>query len=217
MRSLKSLLKTTAKDDDITSLAFAEVFKMFDSNNGFQVFRKLISDFAGGEENGRNALKIASEILAGRTVAECLEITEEEIEALHILARIQASEGRHSASVEIYALLTMLNQNEVKFQKGLGLNAKAIGEYEKAIEALAVVLLMNPDDIESGLAIAECHLASGKKAKAQEILEKIVMNSNGNKENSRFITRSTAIIDAIKSTNYQNTFAFDHVSRGNGS
>lgn len=194
-----SLSNRTQRDSEITSMAFSEVLKMFDSGNGLEVFRDLLSEFSGGRENAHNAIKIAKEIIAGKTFAQSLEITDEEIEALHVLARIQKSEGRYVDAMEIYALLTMLDQNEVKFHKGLGLTAKAAGEYKKSIDSLGLAYLMNPEDNEVSLAIAECHLALGEKEKSRKILEKILINSKELSEKSREIARASVILEAMTS------------------
>jgi Flp pilus assembly protein TadD len=196
MKNLPSMI--ASNDQKITAQAFSDAFNMFDSGQGFLTIRGLLSDMTGGEDNAREILKIVRQILEGKTLAQGLGIEPEELEAMHVLARLQKSEGRYLEAMQIYGLLIIFDQNDPRFHKGLGLSVKALGEAEKALELLLFAYALDADDKEIALAIAECHLAADRREIAEKMLENLVSKPADGEEEIALNAKAKAILELLE-------------------
>lgn len=110
-------------------------------------------------------------VAAGGTLATALNITERECEALYTLGRRLYEQGKYAQGIPVFAQLVAYNHLEPRYLAAFGAALQMLRRYEDALCQYMAVMVIALDDPAPALHSAECLIAMGKKAEAEESLE----------------------------------------------
>jgi len=120
-------------------------------------------------------------------------------EAIYALAYQQAVHGHFDTAYRYFSLLTLYRPTELKYLAGLALSYKMLQEYANAIGVYAYMALLEADEPEHQLSIAECLLQQGKADEARETLDLVTRFCAENSGHEKAGERAKAITALLSS------------------
>ena len=107
---------------------------------------------------------------AGKTVAEMRGMGPDEVEAIYSMGYTYYQVGRLEDAEKVFRFVCLMNHLSSKYWLALGAVLQAQRRYEEAVKVYATLLLSNAREPRACYRIAECKLALGDRAEAQEAL-----------------------------------------------
>ncbi|WP_315124589.1 tetratricopeptide repeat protein [Comamonas antarctica] len=120
-------------------------------------------------------------------------------EAIYALAYQQAVHGHFDTAYRYFSLLTLYRPTELKYLAGLALSYKMLQEYESAIGVYAYMAMIEADEPEHQLAIAECLLLQGNLDDARATLDLVARfcaENSGHEKTSARVQAITALLSS---------------------
>jgi type III secretion system low calcium response chaperone LcrH/SycD len=104
----------------------------------------------------------------GGTIAQAKGITEQECEALYAWGHSLYAQRKYEDAFRIFAQLVAWDHMESRYQMALACAMQASGRYADALQQFMVVAVMRLDDPAPVFHGAECQLALGQSADADQ-------------------------------------------------
>ncbi len=180
--------------NDITKRVLDNVLGVFDLPTGSPTFKELFTALAGGEEEARHLWTIVRHILNGNVLAEGLDITSQELDAIYSLGLIQQAEGRHEAAIPVFSILALLNQNDIRAYKRMAASLIQLRKFDEALTYLGVAYLIDPEDAEAAIMVAECHIATAEQDQAKYHLQKAIEKTGAASQTTTAYQRASALL-----------------------
>ena len=136
---------------------------------------------------------------AGGTLAQAMDITDDECEALYAFGHALYKQGKYADAFKAFSQATVYNHLESRYQEAAGAAAQMLGRYEDALRHYMAVTMMRLDDPAPVFHCAECLLEMGKLPEAVESLE--LADELCKRNEQKYATLSTRIgilVTAIK-------------------
>jgi Flp pilus assembly protein TadD len=105
----------------------------------------------------------------GATLAEAIELEEEELEALYAVGHQQLAAQDIAKAKDSFLNLVQLNPLDERFHYGLGVALQLNGEIAPAARAYLGFLALDADNAEGYMRLGECFLFSGELENAEEV------------------------------------------------
>jgi type III secretion system low calcium response chaperone LcrH/SycD len=91
--------------------------------------------------------------------------------ALYVVGYQLYENGKYREAVDVFRVLTVLDQTERKYWMGLGASLHMQKEYDRALQCYGYAALLNENDPYAHFHAAECFLVQGKREEAYHVLE----------------------------------------------
>ena len=116
----------------------------------------------------------------GLTMAQILDIEEQELEALYTLGAKKYESGEYKAAQDIFVMLCRLDPLSGRAFKGMGAAFQMDKKYDTALKAYANAVSLDMEDAASSLHAGECLILLGKIPEARAALEGCLMQASEN-------------------------------------
>jgi type III secretion system low calcium response chaperone LcrH/SycD len=97
-----------------------------------------------------------------------------EVEGLYALGRNFFEQGHYGRALHLLSTAALYRPTESRYMMALGICQKLLTHHDRAVQAFALVSLLEPDNPEPGLHVAECLLATGRRAQGLQLLETVL-------------------------------------------
>lgn len=106
--------------------------------------------------------------------------TAEQLEVIYGLAYAHAQQKQWAKALPIFAFLSQYGPTRRHYLAGLAQCMRQVGRIEDAKNIYALMVLLFPEHLETGLQVAECQLALGDLSAAQATLQQMTNFLEGN-------------------------------------
>ena len=107
---------------------------------------------------------------AGKTVAEMRGLSPDELEAIYSLGYTYYQVGKLDEAEKVFRFVCFMDHLDSKYWLALGAVLQSKRQLDEAVKVYANILLTNMNEPRAYYHIAECKLALGNRAEAQEAL-----------------------------------------------
>ncbi len=133
---------------------------------------------------------------SGATIAELKGIDGNMLEGVYAMAHRYYNNGQLDEAEAFFRFLCLYDFYNADYALGMGAVLHLKREYEKAIGMYAVAQALNVQDDRPMFHVGQCHLALGRRRKAQECFQAVAERAVG----TDLGTRAAAYIAAMSST-----------------
>ncbi len=120
---------------------------------------------------------VNEQLAQGKTYQEILGYTDEAMEKFYHAAVALFQREEYERGAEAFVYLTCLNQNNPLYWIGLAMCEQQRGEYETALTAYKMALVINPDDASSYYHAGLCYLSMQDSEHAKEYLKSAISHA----------------------------------------
>ena len=118
----------------------------------------------------------------GLTMAQILDISDEELDALYILGTKKYESGEYKPAQDIFVMLCRLDPLTGRNFRALGAAFQMAKQYDRALKAYATAVTLDMDDAASSLHAGECLMLLNKTPEARAALEGCLQQAEQNPE-----------------------------------
>lgn len=147
-----------------------------------------------GNDKELNAELILEHLNNGANLADVMEITLEQREAIYTMGHFQYMQGKYIDALKFFRFLLFHDQFDLRAIFGVGCCLQMQGDYNNAQIFLGMAVMMEPTNPASGVQFAECLLMDKKKKEAIDILQKTRMEFGKFPEHESLIRRVDALL-----------------------
>lgn len=108
---------------------------------------------------------------SGATLRDLRGLTDANMEALYALAYSEYNQANYDKALDLFRMLCNLDHLEHRFWLGLGATRQMQRDYQHAIEAYVMAMMLDIDQPIPPLHMAECQLAIGDRESAETSFE----------------------------------------------
>ncbi len=139
-----------------------------------QVIDTMLDGFIADPQDKTAVIDIAAEILNGKTMGQGFGLTEQHLDLIMGLAAQQYAAGHYPQAIKLYGFVASMNQFHAGALKGLAMSHRQLGILKEALRYYGLSLLLEPEDMESVLMVAECLYRLGKNQEALQIVQQVL-------------------------------------------
>lgn len=139
-----------------------------------QVIDTMLDGFIADPQDKTAVIDIAAEILNGKTMGQGFGLTEQHLDLIMGLAAQQYAAGHYPQAIKLYGFVASMNQFHARALKGLAMSHRQLGILKEALRYYGLSLLLEPEDMESVLMVAECLYRLGKNQEALQIVQQVL-------------------------------------------
>jgi type III secretion system low calcium response chaperone LcrH/SycD len=136
----------------------------------------------------------------GAQLHELQNLSTEELDALYHLGHNLHGAGAYDEAVQVFELLTALNDANPHNWLALGVTLRLLGRHGEAIEALSVAQELDPDNPLPTMNAYESILALGDLPRAAIALRLVLLIAGGNPDHSTISTQAEALLGELEKT-----------------
>jgi type III secretion system low calcium response chaperone LcrH/SycD len=136
----------------------------------------------------------------GAQLHELQDLSTEELDALYHLGHNLHGAGAYDEAVQVFELLTALNDTNPRNWLALGVTLRLMGRHDEAIEALSVAQELDPENPLPTMNAYEAILALGDLPRALTALRLVLLIAGGNPEHSTISTQAEALLGELEKT-----------------
>lgn len=115
----------------------------------------------------------------GGTLKDCLKATDDEMEAIYVIAYRLMNSGKLDKAISLLRFLALHDHLEQRWHYALGVALQKKGEYQAAVRSYAVATLLDCYDPLPQAQAGYCLVAMGQYVEAREALEGARMVAEG--------------------------------------
>ena len=135
---------------------------------------------------------------SGGTLAQTMDITPQECEALYAYGHGLYAQGKYEDAFKIFARLVAYDHLESRYQMALASAMQMTRRYEEALEHYMIATVMSVDDPVPVYHCAECLIALGRITEARESLTLIVDDMCQPGEHDEIQARAQALLTLLQ-------------------
>ncbi len=137
---------------------------------------------------------------SGYTLADLMNIPEENMEALYSLAYQNFTAKNYKDAIAVFKVLVLYDQTEKKYTMGLAASYQQSGEFQQAADAYSMACVQSGlKDPEPMYFASVCLLKLGKKDEAVASLESMeFMGREDHPEDEKFKAKGLNLLNVIK-------------------
>ena len=133
------------------------------------------------------------------SLKDLCKLSDEETETLYSSAYTLYNYGKYQDAINIFTPLTHMNLKETKYWMGLGACHQMLKQYDDALRAYALVIMLDVNNIQAPSHVAECHIAKGDIEQAKVALSYIVDEplENLSDQDKEVVKRGKSLLEVI--------------------
>jgi type III secretion system low calcium response chaperone LcrH/SycD len=136
---------------------------------------------------------LLGQLLSGQTLGDLLGHSRESQEALYYVAHTLYSQAKYADAMRTFAYLLTLNHLDRRSFLGFAACLRMQQRHADALKYYGIASAMDLTDPQPPLHMAECHLALGDRARAQEALNYALSQARGQEAHRACLARIEAI------------------------
>jgi type III secretion system low calcium response chaperone LcrH/SycD len=144
-----------------------------------------------------NAGAITERLTEGATMGQLKGIDKRQLEAVYTVGMHHYEAARYKDARLAFAFCVQNDHLERRYYSALAASFKMLGQPAEALKYYTISSALNIKDPFPTFYTAECLIALGLVAEAQEALEIVIRQSKGNAKYDLLLERATAMLDTI--------------------
>jgi len=151
----------------------------------------LFADIDTRARNARIVNKLRADVAAAPYSSR---YSRDEMETMYAIAYAHCTHARFDMAMPLFKLLTIYSPTTAHYISGLGLCLQRLELYEDAVTVYGYADMLEPDNLLTGLRVAECMLSLQQVEEASELLGLIVQHAAQTGVESVESTRAAAML-----------------------
>lgn len=125
-------------------------------------------------------------------------ITDKEMEAIYATAYNFYSHGKFDRAKSIFLALSQLDHYQPKYWVGLGASRQMLKEYQPAIDAYGLAMLLDPNDPKPAFYASNCFMRLAQHDKAILALEAVIEVAEDNPDHKDIRSQAENLLEGLR-------------------